>query len=238
MSADHPNAPIGLIMLETKFPRIPGDIGHAETFDFPIITKTVAGASPQRVVRERADGLLEPFIAAARELEAEGAAGITTSCGFLTLFQRELAAALSVPILTSSLFQVPLLQTLLGPAKKVGIITISETSLSQDHLVAAGITPDTPIGSPEGSPEGGSEFTRAILADETHLDVDKARADNVDAARAMMARHDDLGALVLECTNMAPYAADMAKATGLPVYTIVDFLVWFQRGLQPRRYNS
>ncbi|MEM9731878.1 MAG: aspartate/glutamate racemase family protein [Pseudomonadota bacterium] len=232
MNTDQKPAPLGLLMLETRFPRIPGDIGRGASFPFPILKKVVKGASPDQVVRKNAEGLLNPFIDAAQELESEGAAGITTSCGFLTLFQKELGAALSVPVATSSLLQVPMLQALLPPQKQVGILTISKSSLTARHLAAAGISPDTPI----GSTEDGQEFTKAILNDEPKLDVALARQDNVEAAKALTHHNPQIAALVLECTNMAPYAADIAAATGTPVYTIIDFLIWFQRGLQPRLF--
>ena len=99
-------ARIGILMLEARFPRIPGDMGNAQTWEFPVLYRVVPGASPHRVVRERAAGLLEPFVAAARSLVADGAEAITTNCGFLSLFQAELAAALPVPVLTSALQQV------------------------------------------------------------------------------------------------------------------------------------
>ncbi|MEL6505299.1 MAG: aspartate/glutamate racemase family protein [Pseudomonadota bacterium] len=232
MSTDKNPAPLGLLMLDSRFPRIPGDIGNAGSFPFPLFKKVVRGASPSRVVRDRASGLLHPFTEAARQLEQEGAAGITTSCGFLTLFQQELSAAVRVPVATSSLFQVPMLQAMLPREKQAGIITIAQSSLTMDHLAAANIAPDTPI----GTTEGGREFTRAILNNEPELNVELARKDNVDAARALVAQNPRVAALVLECTNMAPYAADIAEATGLPTYSVIDFLIWFQRGLRPRRY--
>jgi Asp/Glu/hydantoin racemase len=82
------------------------------------------------------------------------------------------------------------------------------------------------------------EFTSAILDDRPELDVDAARADNVEAAQALRAAQDDLGAIVLECTNMTPYAADIAAATALPVFTMEGFARWFQSGLVPRRFPA
>ena len=84
-------ASVGILMLEARFPRIPGDMGNALTWPFPVHYKVVRDASPDRVVRRGAEGLLEVFIAAARELEADGVDGITTNCGFLALMQEELA---------------------------------------------------------------------------------------------------------------------------------------------------
>ncbi len=226
-------ASVGILMLDARFPRIPGDMGNATTWPFPVHYKVVRDASPDRVVRRKAEGLLEAFIAAARELVADGADGITTNCGFLSLYQADLAAALDVPVATSSLMQVPMVQRLLPPGKRVGILTISGSTLSEQHLTAAGVAADTPV----GSTEGGREFSRVILDNELELDVAAARQDNVDAALTLTADHPDLGAIVLECTNMIPYAADIRAATGLPVYSMLSFVSWFQSGLTPREYQ-
>ena len=225
-------ASVGILMLEARFPRIPGDMGNALTWPFPVHYKVVRSASPDRVVRQGAEGLLDVFIAAARELVADGVDGITTNCGFLSLFQQELADAVRVPVATSSLMQVRMVNALLPVGKRAGILTVSASSLTPKHLEKAGV----PAGTPVGSTEGGREFTRVLLDNEMELDVDLARQDNVDAARALAAANPDLGAIVLECTNMIPYAADIREATGLPVFSIETFVRWFQAGLVPRRY--
>ena len=225
-------AAVGILMLEARFPRIVGDMGNALSWPFPVHYKIVRGASPDRVVRRNAEGLLDNFIAAARELVADGVDGITTNCGFLSLFQEELADAVGVPVATSSLMQVAQVNRLLPKGRRAGILTISSSTLTPLHLEKAGV----PAGTPVGSTEGGQEFTRAILGNEMALDVEAARADNVAAARALQADNPDLGAIVLECTNMVPYAADIRAATGLPVFSIASFVTWFQSGLAPRIY--
>jgi len=225
-------ASVGILMLEARFPRIPGDMGNATSWDFPVHYKIVRGASPDRVVRRNAEGLLPDFIAAARELVADGVDGITTNCGFLSVFQRDIAAAVGVPVATSSLMQVGVVNALLPPGKRAGILTISASTLTSAHLAAAGVPADTPI----CSTEAGREFTRAILGNELELNVAAAEADNVEAARTMIAAHPDLGAIVLECTNMVPYAPAIRAATGLPVFSIHTFVSWFQAGLAPRRF--
>lgn len=225
-------ASVGILMLDAQFPRIPGDMGNALTWDFPVHYKIVRGASPDLVVRQGAPDLLGHFVDAARELVADGVDGITTNCGFLSLMQEDLQDAVSVPVATSSLMQVPMVNALLPTGKRAGILTISGSTLTPAHLAAANVPEGTPI----GSTEDGAEFTRAILGNELTLDVDAARADNVAAALAMMDEHGDLGALVLECTNMVPYAADIRKATGLPVFSIESFVTWFHSGLTPKRH--
>ena len=115
-------APLGILMLEARFPRIPGDMGNGTTWPFPVLYRVVRGATPEKVVLKGAAGLLPDFIAAAQDLVRLGAEAITTNCGFLSLFQRELAAAVGVPVATSSLMQVPWVQATLPPGKRVGIV--------------------------------------------------------------------------------------------------------------------
>src|SRR5215471_12462917 len=103
-------AALGILMLEAKFPRIPGDMGNADTWPFPVLYKVVPGASPRRVVCEKAADLLDELLAAAAELVRLGADGITTTCGFLSLYQRDIAAHVGVPVATSSLMQIPFLE--------------------------------------------------------------------------------------------------------------------------------
>lgn len=226
-------AAVGILMLETRFPRIPGDMGHAGTWDFPVLYRVVPGASPDRVVRQRADGLLDAFIQAGQSLVRDGADGITTNCGFLSLVQRELAAAIQAPVAASSLMQIDLVNRLLPPGKVAGVLTISGSSLTADHLAAAGAPLDTPI----GTTGGGQEFTNAILGDALELDVALAAADNIAAAKALVAAHPNVGAIVLECTNMTPYQSAIHAATGLPVFSAETFVTWFQKGLSPRAWR-
>ena len=226
-------AAIGILMLEARFPRIPGDMGNALTWPFPVHYKVVRSASPDRVVRGGAEGLLDAFIGSARELVADGVDGITTNCGFLSIFQEELAEAVGVPVAASSLMQVELVNRMLPKGQRAGILTISGSTLTPRHLEKANV----PTGTPIGTTEGGREFTRVILDNEVELAVEAARADNVEAALALKRDHADLGAIVLECTNMVPYAADIRAATGLPVFSIETFVRWFQAALVPRRYD-
>jgi Asp/Glu/hydantoin racemase len=227
---------VGILMLDTRFPRIVGDMGHAATFDFPVRYHRVAGAGPDRVVRRGAEGLLPAFIEGARQLEREGVGAVTTNCGFLVKFQREMAAAVSVPVFTSSLLLVPLVRRMLAPGRSVGILTVNAATLTPEHLDGAGITLDIPI--VVAGLETEKEFTRVLLDDELELDVDAAREEHVRVARRLVAEHPEVGAIVLECTNMPPYAADIQRETARPVFDIVSLVRMVQRalsaGLPPR----
>lgn len=228
-------APLGVLMLEARFPRIPGDMGNATTWPFPVLFRVVRGASPEKVVLNGARGLLPDFVDAARDLVDLGAEAITTNCGFLSLFQKELAEAVSVPVATSSMMQVPWVQATLPPGQRVGIVTVSGSTLTPAHLAAIGAPADTPV----VGTENGREFFRVLIkAEKQDMDVELARADILAAGRELVARHPEVGAIVLECTNMPPYAADLARAVGRPVYDIYSLVTWLHAGLRPRAFAA
>ena len=125
-----------------------------------------------------------------------------------------------MPVWTSSLLLLPEVQAGLPAGRKVGIVTVDAHSLGAAHLEAAGAPADTPV---EGL-EPGCAFQRCLLDDEPTLDLDAARDATVAAALRLVARRPDVGAIVLECTNMPPYAEAVRRAAGLPVHDITTLL--------------
>ena len=204
-------------MLETRFPRPLGDIGHPETFAFPVRRHVVAGTSPERVVRSDDPALLRPFIDAAAQLADEGCAAIATSCGFLARWQRELQAAVPVPLWSSALLQLAEAQAL---GRRCGVITIEVASLGPAHFEGVGADPATPV---EGITPG-SALHCTLLQDLPALDEADAQAQVLAAAQRLLARRPALDTLVLECTNLPPYAPALRAATGLPVLDVVTLL--------------
>ncbi|MBV9250598.1 MAG: aspartate/glutamate racemase family protein, partial [Acetobacteraceae bacterium] len=129
---------VGIMILDTGFQRFPGDIGYAPTFRFPVQYAVVRGATPDRIVRPKADGMLDMFKRAVDDLVALGVDGITTSCGFLACLHQELAAYSPVPIVTSSLLQIPLVQSILPRGERVGVLTADAAALTADHFRSVG----------------------------------------------------------------------------------------------------
>jgi hypothetical protein len=214
---------LGVVMLDTRFPRLPGDIGHPDAFGVPVRQRVVQGAGPGKIVQTaaglRAAGVAPDFVQAVRALASEGALAITTSCGFLVLLQGELQAAATVPVVTSSLLQLP---GLLREQHKVGVLTISSAALGVEHLLAAGVPQarlqDVVI---QGVNPAG-EFAAAILGNRETMDVEKAQRDVVAAALALKQREPSLQAVVLECTNLPPYREAVEAATGLKTWALTD----------------
>ncbi len=228
--AAHPA--LGILLLDTVFPRIPGDVGNILSYGYPVVLKTVRGATVQRVVYEADASLLDDFIRAARELEAQGASAITSSCGFLTVFQEAVAAAVSVPVFLSSLMQVPTVHAM--TQKRVGIITAHSEKLTEVALSKAGISGRVPF--VVGGMQHSAAFSDPILQNGSSLDKPAIEKDMVELAMAMREAHPDLGAFVFECHNLAPYARAVGTRTGLPVFDIITYADWVYRAVNQRTY--
>ncbi|MFZ8868765.1 MAG: aspartate/glutamate racemase family protein [Paracoccaceae bacterium] len=227
-------AAIGILMLDTKFPRLLGDIGHTKTWDFPVHMRVVRGASASQVVEHDPRLLLPEFIKAGHQLISQGCSGLTTSCGFLGLMQTELKDALGVPFASSPLMQLPMIEAMLPAGQEAGVLTISEENLTPEHLAACGARTDTAIA---GLPRNGV-FAEMIFNDKNDIDIEACRNEICCSAARLVGSGSTIGAIVLECTNLAPYAHDIFKATGKPVYSIVSFLNWFQSGLKPHHFRN
>ena len=221
---------IGILMLKTRFPRVLGDIGNPQTWPFPVRYEVIELARVDRVVSTRlAPELFDEFVFAGERLVAAGVTAITTSCGFLSLLQDELTCRLATPVITSSLMQIPLLERMLPQNKRLGVITINAAKLTTAHLAAIGARIDTPV---EGV-ENGKELAPVIFNDLTKLDLAAAESDVLAAGDRLIAKIPDLGAVVLECTNMAPYSHALRQHLQLPVYDIVSLINWLYAGLPP-----
>lgn len=215
---------VGILMIEGRFPRPPGAIGNARSFDFPVLHRVVPDASGEVTVRmasqlsagsQRLAELAVPWIEGAKELERQGCLAITTSCGFAILYQRELAEAVSVPVWSSSLLLASFILSGLPASRRLGIITAESSALGLPHFTLAGIDPArcAVIGM-----EGCPEFAATAWQDRTTLDLDRQEEEAVSVARRLAAQTPDLGAILLECSLLPPYAAMIQQAVPVPVF--------------------
>lgn len=222
--------PIGILMLETYFERFNGDIGNARTWPFPVQYRIVKGASPDKITSLTTTDFLQPFLEAADELISAGCDVITTTCGFLALYQREMTAHCAVPVATSALLQLPMVARILPKGQRPAILTFSAETLTARHLDAVGADPATPI---FGMPRA-SEFQRSIRSGDTSVSIETLRAEVLTLARQAVASDPMIGALVLECTNLTPYSADLNRTLGLPIFDVVSLVHWLHRSLRPQ----
>ncbi len=216
---------IGIIMMETFMAFPPGSPGNASTFYFPVRYANVKGATMKEVVFEPNPEMAKPFIEAAKDLVAQGVRAVTGNCGFMILYQDEIAREISVPVFMSSLLQLPFISRMLVPGEKVGIITANLATLSPEHLKAACNGIDVPVAF--AGMNAKPLFHDTIIAESGKLDFEGIEAEVVETACDLIAGDPSIRALLFECTDLPPYAAAVQRATGLPVFdysTMINFV--------------
>lgn len=220
--------PIGILLIDCRTPFVPGDVGNATTYRFPVLYHTVPGVTLERLILQGDESLAGAVVAAARHLEARGARGIASDCGFMIRFQRQVAEAVRVPVFLSALLQIPWLAAALGPGRAIGVLTAHGGRLTPELLALAGVAPEhrLHIAGMEHHPA----FRGPMLDETPLLDTDAVEAEIVAEAEALVARHPEIGALVLECSNMPPYAHAIQAATGLPVFDFTTMIDYFHAG--------
>ena len=219
-------SPRGLVQLE----ELPGNSTNPETFEFPVRYSRVKGANIQTILENPCPKTLQTMISEARKMEEEGVKAITTSCGFNAVFQRELADCVNIPVFTSSLMQIPLVQNMLGKQQVVGVITAKKAALSKQHLENAGVNKQMPI-QIQGM-EICTEWNKIFSSPDEDIDISTVEKDVVSTACAMI-KQSDIGAFVLECTDLPPFSNAVRKATGQPVFDFVTLTNFVYQGIKP-----
>ena len=222
---------LGVIMLDTEFPRPIGDVGHVNSWNIPVRFYKVPKASPDLVIRHGSKGLLDGFVKAGNALIDNGCTALITSCGFLARHQKLLGAEFSVPFASSSLVQVSAVQSMLGDTGRVGVITYDAQSLTEENFIACNADPKTPV---IGVPNNG--VFRALIEGGAAYDFHALETEIISAARTLVSKHPQIRAIVLECTNMPPFAKSISQAVGLPVFDILSVGHWLYQSTQPRDF--
>ncbi|EWY41892.1 hypothetical protein N825_18180 [Skermanella stibiiresistens SB22] len=235
---------VGILMIEGYFPRLPGAIGNATTFPFPVLHRIVKGATSAVTVRELSAlppdsdeyrAAVAPWIAGAQALEEDGVKAITTSCGFSAIFQRELAAAVNIPVFASSLLLAPLISRMLKPGRLVGVISADGGSLGPRHLIGAGVDPASiAVVGLEGCPH----FEETTYADHHDLNIDLLEAEVVSVATRMVDDDPRIGAVLLECSLLPPFAAAVQAAVRLPVFDFTHLVNMVQGAVVRQPFNG
>ncbi len=214
---------IGILILDASYPCVPGNVGNASTFPFPVRYEKVEGASIDRLLNQQDPDLVTPFIDAAKRLYNSGVHAITGACGFMALFQQEVSQNLEIPVFLSTLLQIPFMYQITG--KKVGIITADATCLQPKHFSSTGVPRDLPF--VMAGMENQPEFTSAVLKEKGTLDSNKIQEEVVELAKDMVSKNPDIGSILLECSDLPPYAHAVQAAVGLPVFdffTMINYV--------------
>jgi hypothetical protein len=224
---------IGILLLDTWYPLVPGNVVSACTFNFPVLPKMIPGGLQERVHRGDPT-ILDDLIKAGRELELNGVRAIVGACGYLGNYQQAAAAAFNVPTYLSSMIQIPFIKTGLKPDERIGVLCADGHSLTPALLKKVGVD-DSSICVIAGIGDE-PEFSAILRSDRGHFDNKKVRQEVVGAAVKLVQENEKIGAILLECSDMPPYAAAVQRAVNLPVFDFTTMINWVHQSVSQKPY--
>lgn len=228
--------PIGLLMLDCAIPFIPGDVGNASTYGYPVVFETVRGASTDAIVNRDDPALTAEVVRAAEHLVGQGVRAITSDCGYLGKYQALLAERLPVPVFVSSLLQAPLIGQMLGPKKTLGVLCANADGLTEALLASVGITDTARVAF--RSLKHKKHFYQVIFEESVPLDPQLMEDELVQAAVEAQEQIPGLGAFLLECSDLPPYGHAIQQATGLPVFDWIGFIDFVHHAVVRQPYRG
>jgi hypothetical protein len=226
---------IGILLLETSVPFIPGDVANATTYAFPVRFQKVNGFSVRRALN-RDPSVYEDLRQAAGDLVQQGVRAVTGDCGFMGIHQKKLARELSVPVFLSSLLQIPFISLVIGENAKVGVITADSKSLGADLLAAVGVSDTTNL--VIGGLEDSQPFYRFAIEETGSLNAEAVEKEVVTVARQMVADNPQIRALLLECSLLPPYGAAVQAAVNLPVFDYITMINYVFAAIVKQQYSG
>ena len=223
---------IGIVVLDLWYPYMPGNVANASTFNFPVTYKVLKGSTGPQITS--ADpGLLDMIVEEGKELERQGARALIGACGYFANYQKDAAAALDIPVFLSSILQVPVIRRGLKPNQKVGIICAVAPALTPKLLSQCGVDNLSEV--VIAGAQDLSEF-RNIIDCTGHFDSYKLEQQLVGLAKEFVTKNPDIGALLLECSDMPPYAWAIQNAIKLPVFDFITLINWVQNAVVRRPF--
>lgn len=226
--------PIGVLLLDYRGPLVPGDVGNASSFDHPVIFKTVPGTDYRRVFVGDPE-LNDPIVTAAKELVAEGAVGITTDCGFFVQYQDVVQSQVDVPVLLSSLLQIPLIEAMCGPDRSIGVVTVDKRALTPRVLACAGATDARLV---IRGMQDQRNFWWSVIEGGEYLDTELVAEEVAAVAKKVQEDDPSIAAIVLECSMLPPYARAVQERVDLPVFDFITLTSFLHDLAQTRRWDN
>ena len=213
---------IGILVLDLWYPYLPGNVANASTYNFPVQYKILRGSTIPQILSADPT-LLDLIVEGGRELEKQGARAIIGACGYFGNYQKEAAAILDVPVFLSSVLQIPIIRRGLKPNQKVGVICAVADSLTPKLLSQCGIDDlsNIVIAGAQDLPE-----FKNILQCTGSFNSHEIEQQLVELAKQLVSKNPDIGAILLECSDMPPYAWAIQNAVKLPVLDFTTLINW------------
>lgn len=225
---------VGVLVIETRHPLLPGNLQDARTFSHPVLYGRVRVPDGLSLSSGHPD-ILGAIITAAQDLADQGVGALVGACGSFGFYQREVAKSFDLPVFMSIMTQVPFILQSLGPHRKLCVVAAWRAALDLRLFEACGITDTTRLVIKEMA--GQQEFER-MLSGEGSIDPDALRLEVLSVISAAVREEPQIGGIVLQCSDLPPFAFDVHNATGLPVFDAALLIEWVQMAVERRPYMA
>lgn len=221
---------IGIITIDFNYVKLPGNVANATTFSFPVVYEDIVLEIEDLFSGE--EKLLDMVIEAAKKLEKKGVRAIVGACGYFNHFQEQVRDAVAVPVYLSSVLQIPLIKMGLKPDQKIAVLVADGEGANADFFAKANASIEDCIVKEIGS----LESFAPIRYNKPYLDNGRLKADLIAVVQELRANHPEIGAILLECSDLPPYAAALHRATGLPVFDFTTLINWVHSAVVRREF--
>jgi len=205
---------IGILILETQHILLPGNVQNATTFPFPVIYEPVEGLSfPQLACGDMvADELIEKAVS---KLEEKGVSVIVGACGSFAQWQTRITQYASVPVYSSIMSQVPFVLAGLPVNQKLAVVFATKSAFNQRVLDECHITDSDRLlilGAEDVS--SFNDFFEIGSEEICH----RFEQQLLEYLVKQREQYPEIGAWLLQCSELPVYAAKLQQLTGLPVF--------------------
>lgn len=210
--------------------QLKGSCGNPDSFEHPVLVRHVKGTNAETIVLHPSQEALDAMVAEMESLISEGITAIATSCGFNAIHQKKLANAVNVPVFSSSLMQIPFVWRMLKEEQAICVITARAKSLTKDHFNNVGVAEEIPVH--VKGVEDYPEWSKLLSSDlDIEVDLDLLEKEIVSLSLKAIKDHPEIGAFVIECTDIPPFTNAIREATKLPVFDFVTMVNYVYQSL-------
>jgi len=229
--------PIGIVYIEdVHYPMLPGNVVNGYTYNYPVRLCAVNGLDINSLFT-CADSVFQNLLNACKKLQKEGVRAISGACGFFGNYQKLIAKEMNVPVALSSLVQLPWIQTIIKPGQKIGVLTADKSSITQRLLESCSVSKELQKNLIIKDLRHEKEFS-CILEGRGEFDNGKVKEEVVSKAIEIVSEYPETGAILLECSDMPPYAFAVQEATQLPVFDFITLINWLHNSVTQKPYSG
>jgi len=225
---------IGIVVIDIWYPLVPGNVANATTFNFPVMFKVLKGASVEKILCGD-PALLSPLIEGAKELIQQGARAIVGACGSFAYYQKAAASVLEVPTFLSVMLQVPLILQGLKPNQRLGIFSASASALTPRVFEQCNITDPSRLAITEAHNLPEFQVLSSCMG---RLNSKKLEQQVVEHMQRFVRDNPDIGAILIQCSDLPPYAWAIQNAVKLPIFDMNSLINWVYHAVVRQPYGG